>query len=724
MGFDRVSPKEQHRSTAPTRTIARPAQSWQERGRFSYGLALQNRYGNAGVLRLLQAQRAATRHTEPASPGRDSEELEEDAVIGPEAEEAGAGEGVAAVSMPPPAAPPPEPPPPGGGNDGQGEPEEGTHSISVGRDEARRDAEDHDEGVFEAALSRAPDLQTEGPEEKEPSVTLSRATTPSEGEAGVEEDEESHTVSTSRESPRETGSEGCRARSEIVSASVAGVLASGGQPLVAATRTRMEQSLGQDFGDVRVHTDPQAAESARALSAKAYTVGSNVVLGAGQYAPETTAGARLLGHELAHVIQQREAGRVLASGKLTVAPAGTALEREADAAGDLVASSRTSARSGAQTVVAHHAIPGLPQRAADSTSSPSYEKEDTVPAPQEAMVRLLEAAEGLARRVIQAHPSWLRLAIYFQVGAAKEAGADAISAAWGLRDFIQGAPDRARRLKRMAELTTLWPAAATREEAERQKREYDSLTTQVKATYEYVREAELAIEQGDRDKAAQLCGRAAWRVTMLVALILGVRGAARGALPSGPTPLLRRARTLPKSKPLVPQPTAPQAEVPQRIGPELPKVTPPETEHPPVSERSRPPGGKARSVQEGGRAAKMVQERQAALDDYLRGQGRTVEPNPLEGKPGVGRQGDRIVDGVKTEYKSLDPGATDSTVRNAVNNSIRRGGQARAIVIDARGSGLTEEAATQGLNRVSGITRGKLDRVEVVGEGYHIDRRF
>jgi hypothetical protein len=82
------------------------------------------------------------------------------------------------------------------------------------------------------------------------------------------------------------------------------VLRSPGRPLDADTRRFMERRIGFDFGRVRLHTDARAAASARSLSAKAYTVGSDVVFAAGRYAPGTTEGRRLLAHELAHVVQQ------------------------------------------------------------------------------------------------------------------------------------------------------------------------------------------------------------------------------------------------------------------------------------------------------------------------------------------------------------------------------------------------------------------------------------
>jgi hypothetical protein len=62
-----------------------------------------------------------------------------------------------------------------------------------------------------------------------------------------------------------------------------------------------------DFGRVRIHADARAADSARAVNALAYTVGRDIVFGAGQYAPGTAQGRRLLAHELTHVLQQRGA---------------------------------------------------------------------------------------------------------------------------------------------------------------------------------------------------------------------------------------------------------------------------------------------------------------------------------------------------------------------------------------------------------------------------------
>ncbi|HEV3197097.1 MAG TPA: DUF4157 domain-containing protein [Bryobacteraceae bacterium] len=78
----------------------------------------------------------------------------------------------------------------------------------------------------------------------------------------------------------------------------------GGHPLSPGARSFFEPRFGRNFSDVRVHTGGQASESAKQVSALAYTVGRNIVFGAGQYAPESNAGRRLLAHELTHVVQQ------------------------------------------------------------------------------------------------------------------------------------------------------------------------------------------------------------------------------------------------------------------------------------------------------------------------------------------------------------------------------------------------------------------------------------
>jgi outer membrane protein OmpA-like peptidoglycan-associated protein len=85
------------------------------------------------------------------------------------------------------------------------------------------------------------------------------------------------------------------------------VLQTPGAPLDRETRAFFEPRFERDFQNVQVHTGPRAAQSARALGALAYTAGRHVVFAAGRYSPATTEGRRLMGHELAHVVQQMSA---------------------------------------------------------------------------------------------------------------------------------------------------------------------------------------------------------------------------------------------------------------------------------------------------------------------------------------------------------------------------------------------------------------------------------
>ncbi len=136
--------------------------------------------------------------------------------------------------------------------------------------------------------------------------------------------------------------------------SVHEVLRSPGQPLDATTRAFMEPHFGHDFSGVRVHTDVKAAESARAVNALAYTVGSDVVFGNGHYVPQSNEGRRLMAHELTHVVQQ---GGILAGAYVgNITPADHASEREAQHMARMV-------QTDTQQQIAHqHSRPALAVR--------------------------------------------------------------------------------------------------------------------------------------------------------------------------------------------------------------------------------------------------------------------------------------------------------------------------------------------------------------------------
>jgi hypothetical protein len=81
------------------------------------------------------------------------------------------------------------------------------------------------------------------------------------------------------------------------------------EKIMQPSEPSLPATTGPDFSRVQIHSDSRAAESARAVDALAYTVGEDIVFGAGRYAPGSSDGRRLLAHELTHVVQQRSTVR-------------------------------------------------------------------------------------------------------------------------------------------------------------------------------------------------------------------------------------------------------------------------------------------------------------------------------------------------------------------------------------------------------------------------------
>jgi len=137
----------------------------------------------------------------------------------------------------------------------------------------------------------------------------------------------------------------------------------GGSPLSSGTRSLMESRFGEDFGDVRTHTDSSAAEAAGALGAQAFTTGRDIYFGPGHSPSETPADQKLMAHELTHVVQQRNGAVAPGSAKPVLDTPGDVFEREADA--------------NAQAIGA-----GVPQQGMASASVPLFRRGDAT-GPQE-----------------------------------------------------------------------------------------------------------------------------------------------------------------------------------------------------------------------------------------------------------------------------------------------------------------------------------------------------
>ncbi|MBI9052315.1 MAG: DUF4157 domain-containing protein [Bacteroidales bacterium] len=111
-----------------------------------------------------------------------------------------------------------------------------------------------------------------------------------------------------------------------------------------SVRSKMENSFGADFSGVNIH---QNSEQASNIGALAYTQGNDIAFAPGEYQPETTKGQELLGHELTHVVQQRQ-GRVKKTkqGKGMLTNDNTSLEKEADEMGTKAAQGKMANVSG------------------------------------------------------------------------------------------------------------------------------------------------------------------------------------------------------------------------------------------------------------------------------------------------------------------------------------------------------------------------------------------
>jgi hypothetical protein len=130
-----------------------------------------------------------------------------------------------------------------------------------------------------------------------------------------------------------------------------------GQSLDTGVKRQMESAFGQSFSQVRVHADGAAGQLSEGLGARAFTVGTDVAFGAGEYKPGTPIGDALIAHELAHVVQQSGSNTSSAPMKKGGA-AYQQLEEDADQAAVTAVVSQWSGKQGAGNI-ARSAMPRL-----------------------------------------------------------------------------------------------------------------------------------------------------------------------------------------------------------------------------------------------------------------------------------------------------------------------------------------------------------------------------
>lgn len=163
----------------------------------------------------------------------------------------------------------------------------------------------------------------------------------------------------------------------------------GGVPLPEEVRRKMERAFGADFSEVRIH---EADSAATAVGAKAFTQGSEIHFAPGEYDPGSTLGLELLGHELAHVVQQAQ-GRVAATGERGGLPASddSWLEHEADQMGARAA--RGQEVEGGRVEVSYGMSP-MPQQAPVQRQKAPQPAPDAGAAAAEDRKPKLEAIQG------------------------------------------------------------------------------------------------------------------------------------------------------------------------------------------------------------------------------------------------------------------------------------------------------------------------------------------
>jgi hypothetical protein len=165
----------------------------------------------------------------------------------------------------------------------------------------------------------------------------------------------------------------------------------GGAPLDTETRADMETRFGHDFGDVRVHTDGAAHDSAKSVNAQAYTVGSNIVFQRDKYDPSSEGGKHMLAHELTHVVQQRS-GPVDGTdtgGGVKVSDPSDRFEREAVANADRLMSAPAPApavqrcEDGGHSSSEDSAAVQREEEAEEETAQTYVQREEEAPAAEE-----------------------------------------------------------------------------------------------------------------------------------------------------------------------------------------------------------------------------------------------------------------------------------------------------------------------------------------------------
>jgi hypothetical protein len=186
------------------------------------------------------------------------------------------------------------------------------NDTQVQRQEEEPEEEEEETAQAKLANDTQVQRQEEEPEEEEEETAQAKLAESTQVQRQEEEPEEEEEPIQAKRGGGQTPRSGPGLTTQMRS------LRGGGSPLPQSERDFFEPRFGYDFGQVRIHTNDAAATAASTAKARAFTVGQDVVFGAGQYTPGTAVGRNLVAHELAHVVQQNKSAQHSLQRRMTV----------------------------------------------------------------------------------------------------------------------------------------------------------------------------------------------------------------------------------------------------------------------------------------------------------------------------------------------------------------------------------------------------------------------
>jgi hypothetical protein len=549
---------------------------------------------------------------------------------------------------------------------------------------------------------------------------------------------------------------------------VSDVLRSSGHPLDSTTRSFFEPRFGRDFGDVRVHTDSDAAISAQSINAQAYTSGSHIAFDVRQYSPDSFSGRSLLAHELVHVAQQTGDHET----SVASPEGGARIQRQPEqgtpkAGGDELAALVDKAVRELDKREWHFWYPPVYGDADPKVLQNIYQE-----AINKDILRLWaltlqqreghwgnylnhfylvlsdnnrDAAEKFYQSITQQGIAIGADTGHFQnldyidprVVAPLNPAIAHLPLALSVDNFKTAIYDLSYKPSKPGQLSTtlrlnyedgttvevsLWDISENREPAP-----LNAIAQGYVGAGGRVFPIRLSRSTTPRlwlEKQKALATMRADNEDFIFFVSLGLAGIFSN-LPVGPVVGPEPPFDVPTSAPRTScrggtGPGQGDVSIPQKqVQTHPPETTPAEGAGP------EPIPGRQAEIPRTGQRIPGSTDAEHAIDEYLRAEGHDVRPNVLEGQSGAGRQGDRVIDCVPTEYKSISgvKNPDPDTLSAAISRRVMDGrGQARNIIVDAREQpGMTRDIAERGIRRAYGAdnaTGGKIQSIRVIGRDF------